>query len=67
MTAEKDVWLPRAFVASWIAADWPLEEPRFVGRDVTWVEVLSAGASGADRRFGANRSGRTLDSPTSNG
>lgn len=28
------------FVASWIAADWPLEEPRFVGRDLTWAEWL---------------------------
>ena len=25
-----------ALVPRWIAADWPLERPRYVGRDLTW-------------------------------
>ena len=29
------------FVPRWIATDWPLEQPRYVGRDVTWEEWLS--------------------------
>ena len=29
------------FVPRWIATDWPLERPRFVGRDLTWAEWLS--------------------------
>jgi hypothetical protein len=28
------------FVPNWIATDWPLEVPRFVGRDLTWAEWL---------------------------
>ena len=28
------------FVPRWVATNWPLEEPRFVGRDVTWAEWL---------------------------
>ena len=29
-------------VPRWIAADWPLERPRYVGRDLTWAEWLGA-------------------------
>ena len=25
----------------WIAADWPLEHPRYVGRDLTWAEWMA--------------------------
>ena len=28
-------------VPRWIAADWPLERPRYVGRDLTWAEWLA--------------------------
>ena len=27
-----------ALVPRWIAADWPLERPRYVGRDLSWAE-----------------------------
>jgi RimJ/RimL family protein N-acetyltransferase len=30
-----------AFVPAWIAAHWPLERPRYVGRDLTWAEWLA--------------------------
>lgn len=26
------------FVPRWVAADWPLHAPRYVGRDLTWAE-----------------------------
>ncbi|GGL96661.1 hypothetical protein GCM10010129_45600 [Streptomyces fumigatiscleroticus] len=29
------------FVPRWIAEDWPLARPRFVGRDLTWDEWLA--------------------------
>jgi hypothetical protein len=29
------------FVPRWIAEDWPLERPRYVGRDLSWAEWLS--------------------------
>ena len=29
------------FVPRWIDTDWPLQRPRFVGRDITWAEWLS--------------------------
>lgn len=29
-----------AFVPEWIANDWPLENPRYVGRDLTWREWI---------------------------
>ena len=29
-----------ALVPAWIAADWPLERPRYVGRDLSWDEWL---------------------------
>ena len=46
---DKLVDLPRwAFPATldelvprWIAAEWPLERPRYVGRDLTWAEWLA--------------------------
>ena len=25
----------------WIADDWPLEQPRYVGRDLTWAEWIA--------------------------
>ncbi len=25
-----------AFVPAWVGRDWPLDEPRYVGRDLTW-------------------------------
>ena len=28
-------------VPRWIAADWPLERPRYFGRDLTWAEWLA--------------------------
>ena len=28
-------------VPRWIAAEWPLERPRYVGRDLTWAEWLA--------------------------
>ena len=28
-------------VPRWIAAEWPLENPRYVGRDLTWAEWLA--------------------------
>ena len=28
-------------VPLWIAADWPLERPRYVGRDLTWDAWLA--------------------------
>ena len=30
-----------ALVPRWIAAEWPLEHPRYVGRDLTWAEWLA--------------------------
>ncbi len=30
-----------AFVPAWIAADWPLERPRYVGRDLSWAAWLA--------------------------
>ena len=30
-----------ALVPQWVAADWPLERPRYVGRDLTWPEWLA--------------------------
>jgi hypothetical protein len=29
------------FVPAWIAEAWPLQEPRYVGRDLTWAEWLA--------------------------
>jgi RimJ/RimL family protein N-acetyltransferase len=29
------------FVPAWIAADWPLERPRYVGRDLSWAEWIA--------------------------
>jgi hypothetical protein len=29
------------FVPGWILREWPLEEPRYVGRDLTWQEWLA--------------------------
>lgn len=29
-----------AYVPAWIAAAWPLERPRYVGRDLTWREWI---------------------------
>ncbi len=29
-----------AFVPAWIGRDWPLENPRYVGRDLTWREWI---------------------------
>jgi hypothetical protein len=37
--AALDVMVPR-----WIAEDWPLERPRYVGRDLTWVEWIALDA-----------------------
>ena len=25
-------------VPQWIAADWPLQQPRYLGRDITWQD-----------------------------
>lgn len=30
-----------ATVPAWIAAEWPLDRPRYVGRDLTWDEWLA--------------------------
>lgn len=30
-----------AFVPRWIAAEWPLTRPRYVGRDLSWTEWLA--------------------------
>ena len=30
-----------ALVPAWIARDWPLEHPRYVGRDLTWSDWLA--------------------------
>jgi hypothetical protein len=30
-----------AAVPAWIAADWPLERPRYVGRDVSWPDWMA--------------------------
>ncbi len=30
-----------AFVPRWIAGDWPLEHPRYVGRDLDWAAWLA--------------------------
>jgi RimJ/RimL family protein N-acetyltransferase len=30
-----------AFVPQWIARDWPLRRPRFIGRDITWADWLA--------------------------
>jgi hypothetical protein len=30
-----------AFVPDWLAHDWPLDNVRFVGRDLTWTEWLA--------------------------
>lgn len=29
-----------AFVPAWIERDWPLDNPRYVGRDLTWCEWI---------------------------
>ena len=29
------------FVPRWIADDWPLEQPRYVGRDLSWAEWIA--------------------------
>ncbi len=29
------------FVPAWIASAWPLEEPRYVGRDLSWSEWMT--------------------------
>jgi len=30
-----------ALVPQWIAADWPFQQPRYLGRDITWQEWLA--------------------------
>ena len=30
-----------AFVPRWIASEWPLARPRYVGRDLTWAEWMA--------------------------
>jgi len=30
-----------ALVPAWIARDWPLTAPRYIGRDITWEEWLA--------------------------
>lgn len=30
-----------ALVPRWIAADWPLRQPRYLGRDITWQDWLA--------------------------
>ncbi|MFI6564274.1 N-acetyltransferase [Streptomyces sp. NPDC050534] len=30
-----------ALVPKWIAADWPFQQPRYVGRDITWQDWLA--------------------------
>src|SRR6478609_4504209 len=30
-----------AFVPGWIARDWPLEQPRYVGVDLSWAEWMA--------------------------
>ena len=30
-----------ALVPAWIASDWPLERPRYVGRDLSWAEWMA--------------------------
>jgi hypothetical protein len=30
-----------AFVPRWIAEDWPLHRPRYVGRDLSWVDWMA--------------------------
>lgn len=30
-----------ALVPRWIAADWPFQQPRYLGRDLTWQEWLA--------------------------
>jgi hypothetical protein len=29
------------FVPTWIAAEWPLQQPRYVGRDLSWAEWVA--------------------------
>jgi hypothetical protein len=29
-----------AFVPAWVGRDWPLEDPCYVGRDLTWREWI---------------------------
>ncbi len=36
LEAELDAFVPR-----WIAEEWPLQAPRYVGRDLTWDEWLA--------------------------
>ncbi|WP_341953827.1 hypothetical protein [Salinibacterium sp. TMP30] len=35
-----------AFVPSWIAHDWPLKSPRYIGRDLSWAEWLEIPSDG---------------------
>lgn len=30
-----------SFVPRWIAEEWPLEQPRYVGRDLSWAEYMA--------------------------
>ncbi|MFJ9126955.1 N-acetyltransferase [Streptomyces sp. NPDC102340] len=30
-----------ALVPEWIASDWPFQQPRYLGRDITWQEWLT--------------------------
>lgn len=30
-----------ALVPRWIAADWPFEQPRFLGRETSWQDWLA--------------------------
>lgn len=30
-----------ALVPLWIAADWPFEQPRFLGREISWSDWLA--------------------------
>lgn len=32
-----------AYVAAWIERDWPFEDPRYIGRDLTWREWIDLG------------------------
>jgi RimJ/RimL family protein N-acetyltransferase len=36
-----------AFVPNWIATDWPLTAPRYVGRDLSWAEWIAIPSEGS--------------------
>lgn len=35
-----DAWVPQ-----WIAADWPFQRPRYLGRDISWADWLALPAA----------------------